>query len=311
MKKNILFIGYGSISRKHISNLNNNKKFKIFLISNHQKKLSGINIIDRKEAKKLNFLYCFICNSSNLRLETLKILRERCKFFFLEKPISNNYKKARLFFKDKKNLSFKKNIYVGYVFQHHKLINYLKNILKKIKNEDILNIQIISRTYLPDWRKNIPYQLSVSANKKKGGGVLLELSHEINLLIYFFGLNKIKILFSKFYNSKKLNIDVEEYANIICRINTKTICNILLDFNCLKAERRLIINAKNKNYDLDLNKNILKIKDHKKTIIIKSKNEKKKMFKNQIDYFLHSKPYEKSVNNALETLRLIDEIKKN
>ena len=35
------------------------------------------------------------------------------------------------------------------------------------------------------------------------------------------------------------------------------------------------------------------------------------MFKNQIDYFLHSKPYEKSVNNALETLRLIDEIKKN
>ena len=41
-------------------------------------------------------------------------------------------------------------------------------------------------SYLPNWRKNIPYYLSNSADKK-GGGVLLELSHEIDYLTWIFG----------------------------------------------------------------------------------------------------------------------------
>ena len=42
-------------------------------------------------------------------------------------------------------------------------------------------------SFLPSWRKNIDYQSSVSAKKSLGGGVLLELSHEIDYLIWLIG----------------------------------------------------------------------------------------------------------------------------
>ena len=40
---------------------------------------------------------------------------------------------------------------------------------------------------IESWRKNIDYRSSVSAKKSLGGGVLLELSHEIDLVNGLFG----------------------------------------------------------------------------------------------------------------------------
>ena len=38
--------------------------------------------------------------------------------------------------------------------------------------------------FLPDWRKNIAYSKSYSSIKKQGGGVLLDLSHELDYATY-------------------------------------------------------------------------------------------------------------------------------
>ena len=40
-----------------------------------------------------------------------------------------------------------------------------------------------TRTYLPSWRDG-HYTKSVSANKKFGGGVINELSHELDLMLF-------------------------------------------------------------------------------------------------------------------------------
>ena len=42
-------------------------------------------------------------------------------------------------------------------------------------------------SFLPQWRKDISYENSVSAQKKLGGGVRLELSHDIDYLNLIFG----------------------------------------------------------------------------------------------------------------------------
>ena len=44
-------------------------------------------------------------------------------------------------------------------------------------------------TNLPTWRKG-DYTKSVSAKKKYGGGVINELSHELDLMLYLFGKPK-------------------------------------------------------------------------------------------------------------------------
>ena len=92
-------------------------------------------------------------------------------------------------------------------------------------------------TNLPTWRKG-DYTKSVSAKKKYGGGVINELSHELDLMLYLFG--KPKALFAKYLNSKSLKIDVEDIVDIIFKINNKINLNMHLDF-CSSFEREIEI----------------------------------------------------------------------
>ena len=50
----------------------------------------------------------------------------------------------------------------------------------------IVKVNSKASSYLPDWRKNKNFRKSVSSQKKLGGGVLLELSHELDYLLWFF-----------------------------------------------------------------------------------------------------------------------------
>ena len=61
---------------------------------------------------------------------------------------------------------------------------YVENIIKKKDPLDIFSVNIESQSFLPSWRKNSDYKRSVSAQKIRGG-VLLELSHEINYLLKY------------------------------------------------------------------------------------------------------------------------------
>ena len=82
-------------------------------------------------------------------------------------------------------------------------------------------------SFLPSWRKNIDYQSSVSAKKSLGGGVLLELSHEIDYLIWLIGKIKILHVVSKKISNLKINTD--DYLNLSAK-SGKTLINVSLNF---------------------------------------------------------------------------------
>ena len=52
---------------------------------------------------------------------------------------------------------------------------------------ELVSIRAEVGQYLPNWRKDVDYKQTVSAKKSLGGGVLLELSHEIDYLSWLFG----------------------------------------------------------------------------------------------------------------------------
>ena len=162
---------------------------------------------------------------------------------------------------------------------------------------------------MPEWRKHISYLKSVSSIKKKGGGVLLELSHEIDLVLYLFG--NFKVIKSLLTNSKTLKTNVEERADILLRTSKSEPINILLDFSSRLIERRIIVNFSNINYVINLKDNYIKIIDKfKNNKFIKFKNADKFMFKNQIDFFLKKNIFTNSFKEAKYLLQKIDEIKK-
>ena len=78
---------------------------------------------------------------------------------------------------------------------------------------NVLSVRCEIGQYLPSWRPESDYRQSVTANKKLGGGALLELSHEIDYLYWIFG--EVEWVTSIMSRQSGLEIDVEDTAHLI------------------------------------------------------------------------------------------------
>ena len=81
--------------------------------------------------------------------------------------------------------------------------------MKKIRYKKIWSVNIFCGAYLPCWINNIHYSKSSSAKKKLGGGVLLDLSHELDYIQWLFG--KMEIEYCKSKKLSNLNIETDDF----------------------------------------------------------------------------------------------------
>lgn len=80
-----------------------------------------------------------------------------------------------------------RQLFVAYNFRFHPLIQRLKTLLA---GEEIVSVQAYVGQYLPDWRPATDYRASYSASAEQGGGVLRDLSHELDYLTWLLGRTK-------------------------------------------------------------------------------------------------------------------------
>ena len=147
--------------------------------------------------------YILVCSETHKHYRHIKLIEKnfKNKIVLVEKPLFHKFI----------DLNFKNNkFYVGYNLRFHPVIKFLKD---KIKLKKIFSLSIICNSYLPNWRKNIDYFKSYSSFKKKGGGVLLDLSHEIDYLQWLFG-NVDTIDSKKIKKISNLRISSEDFAHI-------------------------------------------------------------------------------------------------
>lgn len=180
------FVGVGSIATKHINAL---KKIDPF-ISIHafrtgkSKFISNVqNFIDKEvfSFDELDTKYdaVFICNPTSMHYDTLVKFIDKADYFFVEKPIfDRHYSKEEL--KTFEN----KNIYVACPLRYQPVITRAKELIEK-KGLPI-SARIICSSYLPEWRPSIDYRTNYSAHKDMGGGVSIDLIHEVDYMTYLF-----------------------------------------------------------------------------------------------------------------------------
>jgi predicted dehydrogenase len=146
-----------------------------------------------------------------MHLEVAKKLANNGVNLLIEKPISNSSKGVRELI----DICNKNNCILMTAYNLRflpSLIEFKKQIeLKKIGN--IYSVRVEVGQYLPDWRPGCDYKRTVSAQKKLGGGVLLELSHEVDYLMWIFG--SIKWVKAHVSKQSNLEIDVEDTANVL------------------------------------------------------------------------------------------------
>lgn len=229
-----LVISVGSIGARHIKNLRklqpNSTIAALRLNSAKDSTLPegcDLQFFDMDDAQQFFPDAAIIASPASTHVEIAEKLITIGVPLLIEKPFSNSMLKLREL-SDSAKLK-KIPIMIGYNLRFR---SSLIEARRRVINGSIGKISFVRASvgqYLPDWRPNSDYKKNVSAQKKLGGGALLELSHEIDYLYWIFG--KPQSVFCVGDKLSSLDIDVEDTVEIVLQYqNPKRIISIHLDF---------------------------------------------------------------------------------
>lgn len=290
---NVLVVGCGSIGRRHIANLISlNDIDDIFVYSSVNNVLGLFNNPRVKLVKSLDNVdvaFAIIANETYRHIDTAIILAQKGINLFIEKPLSGNLKRIN----ELRSIARKKKIKicVGYNLRFLGCIKYIKEQLEKGAIGNLYFAKIEAGQYLPGWRKNIGYKDCYSSSKLKGGGVSLDLSHEIDYMRYLFGepvsfkLAKAKV--------STLEIDSDDIFEALYIFNNNFICNIHLDYLQKNTKRQIIIIGSKGLLECDLVSQRLEIK----------KDNGSRKVKDRGNYFDIDKTYKDELRSFINVLR--------
>ena len=213
MFERVLIAGLGSIGKKHLSLMREllpNADIRILRHKACRETIKHSNgcFDDQYEATKYNPQIAVIANPAPLHLPIAEKLVEIGCHLLIEKPLSDDLDAAVSFSNQK--LINQVKIQLAYNLRFDRALNFFKNSLSEKIIGNIFSIRCEVGQYLPQWRPNTDYRDSVSARKSLGGGVLLELSHEIDYLRWLFG--DISSVSAHIDKHSDLRIDVEDSA---------------------------------------------------------------------------------------------------
>jgi len=237
----ILIVGSGSIAKRHLNNLKLLGYNDIFVLKREYDKqfesINDVKVITNYDSDKLsNFDCIFICTPTSIHIEALEFANKNNLHVFMEKPMVH----------DLNSLNKSKNIWtlnnrvflIGYMLRFHPAIKYIYDLVHSKKFEQVYSARFEFGSYLPNWHPNENYKESYASIKEQGGGVVRTISHELDLVQYFFGNPKeIKTIN---LNTGKLEINVEEISENILSYNDK-IVTIHLDLLQKKYHRSISI----------------------------------------------------------------------
>lgn len=118
---------------------------------------------------------------------------------------------------------------VGYNLRFAPTVLAARQMIEQGAIGRVLSVRAEVGQYLPTWRPLQDYRQTVSARPELGGGALLELSHEIDLMLWLFGRpNRVYAALGRYSD---LEIAVEDLAEIVLEYEDPAILvSIHLDF---------------------------------------------------------------------------------
>jgi predicted dehydrogenase len=215
MINKILVVGNGSIGSRHLR------------IAREKFPNATINVLGRcatteipefsngylttiEEAIQYDPDIAIIANPSTFHVPVAKELAKSGTHLLIEKPISSKTEGVFELIQNCKEHNCV--LMVGYNLRYSPSIQNFRELLHAGKIGNLLSVRCEVGQYLPTWRPEKDYRTGVSAKKDLGGGVLLELSHELDYLQWIFG--DIDWVRATLTRQSSLEIDVEDSAHL-------------------------------------------------------------------------------------------------
>jgi predicted dehydrogenase len=244
-----LLIGYGSIGRRHAEVLRAARPgADIHLVT--RQAVAGFPVHPSLDAvpDPASYDYYVIASETGLHLGQLEWLlgRVRGKTLLVEKPVFDRPAPVE---------PGGNRVLVAYNLRFHAVLQALRDELAGAR---ILYAQAAVGQYLPTWRPGTDYRLGYSA-RKGGGGVLLDLSHEVDYVQWLFGRIESAAGFSG--KVSDLEIDSDDLAAAVCRTRAGTVVSLSLDYLSRIPFRRVTVQAADRTAVADLVAGTLEVSD--------------------------------------------------
>lgn len=300
----IIFFGLGSIGNRHARILNDYYDHELFAFRTNLGE--GSNLLGIKEVYNWEELgeikpeVAFITNPTFLHVETaIKCARMGMKLF-MEKPIGASLKGLDILLREvgEKELVS----YVAYNLRFHPVIGRLKEYLK---NKEIYHVSVYNSSFLPEWRPAQWHMDSYSSIAKKGGGVVLDLSHEFDYIEYLFG--GVKSIDGYFDRVSGVTKDAEDFLDAVIRAETAYV-NLHLDFFSRHRERTIRIDCDGEYIVADLIGSSIEFYRNGDRFLEKCDDDRETSYRKQLEYFFNNIDNNGMMNNIHEASTLFGKI---
>lgn len=230
--KTVAVVGLGSIAKRHIANLRDmHPNSRIYAVSatgsNKELPENADAILNLDELIGHQPDYVIVASPAPYHIEIAKKLLAHDIAVLIEKPLAHSVESCDallLFCSEKKRTT----VAVGYCLRFLPSARVVKDFLNQGLLGTLYNVHASVGQYLPSWRADKNYKDSVSANKALGGGVLLELSHELDYLQWLLG--NLSLQHSWLRTTDELGLDVEDIANLVLISDENVYISLHLDF---------------------------------------------------------------------------------
>lgn len=191
-----------------------------------------------------------------------------------------------------------KNAFVAYNLRFHPLILKLHDLLEQ---EKVLSACVYVGQYLPGWRPGRDYRLTSSAIDQLGGGVLRDLSHELDYLLWFFGNWRRVTAIGGHYSHLQTTCD--DIYTLLFSADKCPAISVQMNYLDRVGSRIIIINSDTKTFKLDLVNCILKVNDKSETCKIERNDtyisQHKAILNNNSEHLC-------TLNHGIEVMSLIE-----
>jgi len=186
----VLIVGYGSIGQRHLKIVRESLPDAIIMVFRHQPtttipEMANLVTSSMEDVRLFVPEAAIVANPAPFHLEIAKALAEMGCHLLIEKPISDNLDGVEDLLGTVRAAGV--ICQVGYNMRYLPSLSRFRDLINQGLVGRPLSVRCEIGQYLPNWRPASNYRTGVSARSELGGGVLLELSHEIDYLCWIFG----------------------------------------------------------------------------------------------------------------------------
>lgn len=298
---NVLIVGLGSIAKKHIAAVRNCVDHVKFYALRSTVSAAGyediMNVSSLAELNTIQIDFAIVSNPTSQHVITIRQLLSLCCPLFIEKPLADSLNVDNILSEVKEKGTI---TYVACNLRFLDSIKYIKEQLNQ-GTKRLNEANIYCGSYLPDWRPG-DFRNYYSTKPELGGGVHLDLIHEIDYMYWLFGIpaNVSKTL----TKNSSIDVDVYDYANYTL-VYENFAASVILNYYRRDPKRTLELVFNDETWEVDLRQNSVVSGGR---ILFQSGQTIAETYYDQMSYFIDNvkkgKPSFNSIEDSYNVLKI-------